>query len=140
MEKRCLTIYWCSCRNGLCAKRRCETEDPKRHAYNDFTAPTPLPQCQDAYVRPKWCLHDAGMRDRKAGNPQLASDSATSFTSLSRFFSHTCDNQSRVALHALAGQESCTLHCACTIPAQVQRQSGPVAVLGRTYHHRNPKF
>ena len=29
-------------RNGLCATRRCETEDPKRHAFNNFAVTKPL--------------------------------------------------------------------------------------------------
>ena len=60
-------------RNGLCATRRCETEDPKRHAYNDFTVSTALPQCQDANV----CMTKMVLARRrscartKTGNLQL---------------------------------------------------------------------
>ena len=123
--------------DGLCATRRCVTEDSRKHAYNDFTVPT-MPR------GPKWCLHDAGMCNRKA--PQLAADNAISFTSLSNFNSNTCVSKSRVALHALVEQGSCPLYC--VVPffqlksdlLSFHEQLGPVAVLGQTYHHRNRNF
>ena len=98
-------------RSGLCAMRRCETQDLRTrvqplHNTHSFA------QCHDAMcvcMCDNKCLHDAQRCvGAQAGNLQLAADSATSFTSLPRFYSHTCVNQSRVQ-YTLARQESCRL-------------------------------
>ena len=57
-------------RNGPCAARRCETEDPKRHAYNDFTVPTPLLSARTHKRDQNGCTTQGCATD-----PQLAADS-----------------------------------------------------------------
>ena len=79
-----------------------------------------------------------GCVPEKAGNLQLAADSATSFTSLSRFYSHTCVNESRVAAHAL--QDKSRVPCivrdvfdgsprGSIVPAQVHSPELPKAAI-----------
>ena len=76
---------------------------PKRHAYSNFTAPT---SCS-VPGRKMWDQNGActthGCVPEKAENIQQTADNATSLTSLSGFYSHTCVNLSRVAIHALQG-------------------------------------
>ena len=91
-------------------------------------------------------MHDAGRcAGTKTGNLQLAADSATSFTSLYRFFRHTCINQLRVVTHtwqvmfSIAPHEVPLFQLISTLLI-FQRRSGPVTVLVRTYHYQNQNF
>ena len=65
-DSRLLLVH----RNGLCTTRRCETENTKRQAYNDFTAPTALLSAR------MQCMYDQNGARRcagtKTGNLHLA--------------------------------------------------------------------